>query len=368
MKPPVVIIGAGLSGLSLAILLRRQQVPVTVLEKDTFPRQKVCGEYISVESEAFVRSLGVDTAHLPHINTLHLTSNRGREAQVKLKTGGFGISRWTLDHRLAQIAIAEGTDVQFGVTVRNVEGNTVHTVKHGDIEASHVIGAYGKSNRLSEIELPKNTTHYVGIKYHVKSDAPEDVIEMHVFKGGYCGFSKIEDDLYCLCYLADAAPLKSFGGDIDAFEKEHLSMNPKLKARFAQVEKVGERAATSQFHFSSYRGHVNNQLLVGDASGFIPPITGNGMSLAFRSAANTAPLLADVWHGKLKEQALYKIQQNYVDTYLQKRISKGVFLQNLLLKQNWLSDAVLFAGLNHLPFLGEILADTAVGEEFRIDN
>jgi flavin-dependent dehydrogenase len=361
MKPPVVIIGAGLSGLSLAILLRRLQVPVTVLEKDSFPRQKVCGEYISVESEAFVRSLGVETAHLPHINTLHLTSNRGREAQVRLKTGGFGISRWTLDHQLAQIAQGEGADIKFGVTVRQVDGNVIHTVKHGSIEASHVIGAYGKSNRLSEIELPINTSHFVGIKYHVKSDAPEVVIEMHVFKGGYCGFSKIEDDLYCLCYLADAAHLKSFGGNIDAFEEKHLSLNPKLRSRFAQIEKVGERAATSQFHFSSYRGHVNNQLLIGDASGFIPPITGNGMSLAFRSAANTAPLVADVWHGRLDMQALYKFQQEYVDTYLQKRITKGVFLQNLLLKQNWLSDAVLFNALNYLPFLGQTLANTAVG-------
>ncbi|WP_209329259.1 NAD(P)/FAD-dependent oxidoreductase [Lunatimonas salinarum] len=365
MRHPVVIVGAGLAGLSLCIELVRRGIPVLVLEKETFPRQKVCGEYISQESESYLNQLGLETYSLPHMDTLHLTSLGGREASVPLPRGGFGLSRWTMDFRLAEIAQREGAEIRFGVSVRSIEGNVVQTLQGDTIQASFVVGAYGRSNRLSGIRLPKRSSAFIGVKYHVASNAPANTIEMHVFRGGYCGFSKVDGDRYCLCYLANAAPLKTLGGNIEVFEREHLFRNRHLRERFSEVTFLGERVTTSQFHFSTHGGHYQDQLLLGDASGFIPPITGNGMSLALRSGAYLAPLLAEGWLGRRSKESLYRAQQAYVANYLRERIRKGVFLQNLLLRQNFVSDALLFGALRVIPAVGRHLALSAVGEEIR---
>jgi menaquinone-9 beta-reductase len=369
MNHPIVIVGGGLAGLSTAILLARAKVPVMVIEKDQYPRQKVCGEYISTEAEAFVNMLGVDTRTLPHIHQLHLTSASGRIAKIPLDTGGFGISRYTLDHRLAGLACDAGATVITNTRVSKIEqeGTSTHIYTSGSkiISASLVIGAYGKSNPLSGFTIPKNIRQYIGVKYHVRSQAPKDIIEMHVFKGGYCGFSKVEDYKYCLCYLGAAEDFKAHGGNIENYEKYVLQQNSHLRSRFAEVEKVTEAVTTSRFYFRAHRGSHQGQLLIGDSSGFIPPITGNGMSLAFRSAALLAPQLIDFARGKTTREALFVQQQAYVQRYITRRIQKGVFLQNLLLKQNGITDTLLFPVLQSFPFIGKMLANQATGKTIK---
>ncbi|TVQ75648.1 MAG: NAD(P)/FAD-dependent oxidoreductase [Flavobacteriales bacterium] len=361
MNHPVVIIGGGLAGLSTSILLARANVPVILIEKDTYPRQKVCGEYISIESEKFVNQLGVETSTLPHIHTLHLSSFSGKMARLPLSPGGFGISRQYLDHQLSIIAKQAGVELLTGIRVKSIEDNHVQLLSGETIEASLVLGAYGRSNPLSGLKIPKNQKQYIGIKYHVRSSAPADVIEMHVFKGGYCGFSKVENEVYCLCYLGTADDLKAYRGDIANYEAGILHQNPHLRARLLEVEKITPPITTSQFHFQVHRGDHRGHLLLGDATGFIPPITGNGMSLAFRSAAQTAPQIIDFYQGRKTKADIFRQQDAYINHYAKGRIRSGVFLQNLLLKQNYISDNLLFFGLNHFPFMGDILTGKAVG-------
>jgi flavin-dependent dehydrogenase len=360
---PVVIIGGGLAGLSTAILLGRANVPTILIEKNTYPRQKVCGEYISVESEKFVNLLGVDTSQLPHINELHISSQSGRMAKLPLSPGGFGISRYSLDYQLYERALKAGVEIICGDRVTHIEENEVKLLSGKSVEAELVVGAYGKSNPLSGMKTPKSQKQYVGIKYHVRSEAHANTIEMHVFKGGYCGFSKVENDLYCLCYLGSAEDFKKYKGNAEAYEQAVLHQNPHLRNRLLEVEKVTPPIATSQFNFRVYRGAHAGQLLLGDATGFIPPITGNGMSLAFRSAAETAPEIIKWYRGQKSKSELFAQQKKYVELYAKKRIQSGVMLQNLLLKQNILSDNLLFFGLNHIPLLGKKLTEKAVGKE-----
>ncbi|MCC5917524.1 MAG: FAD-dependent oxidoreductase [Cryomorphaceae bacterium] len=366
MNHPIVIIGGGLAGLSTAIRLARANVPVTLIEKDTYPRQKVCGEYISTEAESFVNLLGIETHTLPHIHQLHLTSASGRMAKIPLQTGGFGISRFSLDHQLAELAKEAGATLITNTRVSKIETegqtNSIHTIGGEVFKADLVIGSYGKSNPLSGLRIPKGTKQYIGVKYHVHSQAPEEIIEMHVFKGGYCGFSKVEANKYCLCYLGTADDLKAIGGNIEDYEEAILGRNPHLRARFAEVEKITDAVTTSQFYFKAHRGSQLNHLLIGDASGFIPPITGNGMSLAFRSAAWLTPQIIDYFHGKISRNTLFTRQQNYIRRYTTGRIQKGVFLQNLLLKQNAITDGLLFPALQTFPFIGKMLTNQAVGK------
>src|SRR5688572_33011074 len=106
----IAIIGGGLAGLALAIQAAGAGYQVVLFEKERYPFHKVCGEYISFESWNFLQELGVPLSDmdLPVINRVMISSPNGKYIENRLPLGGFGISRYTLDHMLAKIARREG--------------------------------------------------------------------------------------------------------------------------------------------------------------------------------------------------------------------------------------------------------------------
>ena len=109
----VAIIGGGLAGLSLSIDLRKRGYDVVVIEKGNYPRQKVCGEYISCESHTYLQSIcpALKKLQLPFINHFKLSSTGNTIFRTKLDLGGFGISRYLLDSKLVEIAKKKGVHV-----------------------------------------------------------------------------------------------------------------------------------------------------------------------------------------------------------------------------------------------------------------
>ena len=101
-----IIIGGGLAGLSLSIQLAKAGFSVALFEKEQYPFHKVCGEYISMESWNFIESLGLslNQMQLPVIKNLLVTAPGGNSLHQSLSLGGFGVSRYTLDHQLKNIA------------------------------------------------------------------------------------------------------------------------------------------------------------------------------------------------------------------------------------------------------------------------
>ena len=123
----VTIIGGGLAGLALSIQLARKGYKVALFEKEQYPFHKVCGEYISMESWAFIESLGVPLSqmNLPFINKLIVTAPNGNSLQHHLPLGGFGISRYCLDNKLKNIS----ENLEFGQK-RSEKDEMPNTVIH----------------------------------------------------------------------------------------------------------------------------------------------------------------------------------------------------------------------------------------------
>ena len=92
------IVGGGLAGLCLALLSVDAGYSVVLFEKEQYPFNKVCGEYISFESYNFLVLLGLPLHdwNLPEIKKLELSDMQGRLYNFRLDTGGFGISRYTI--------------------------------------------------------------------------------------------------------------------------------------------------------------------------------------------------------------------------------------------------------------------------------
>jgi menaquinone-9 beta-reductase len=309
------IVGGGLAGLSLAIQAAESGYKVILIEKETYPFHKVCGEYVSLESWPFLQSLGVPLQQLslPVIKKITVSAPNGKFLQHNLPQGGFGISRYKLDNLLKEIAIKKGVSVLENCKADNITfDNDNFTIKTftDEITCTVCCGSFGKRSNLDIKwnrdfiqQKPNNLNNYIGVKYHVKINFPDDAIALHNFKDGYCGISQIEEGLCCVCYLTTAGNLKKSNNNITDLEALILHKNPHLKNIFQQAAIVYNKPVTiSQISFAKKTQVENHVLLIGDAAGMITPLCGNGMSMAL--------------HGS--KIAFAKIKQ-----YLNKEISRG---------------------------------------------
>jgi flavin-dependent dehydrogenase len=302
MNDKIVIIGGGLAGLVNSILLARRGLFVTLFEKKSYPFHKVCGEYISNEVLPFLKGQSLFPGHVESssITQFQFTSIQGRSVEMPLDLGGFGISRYRLDHFLVEKAKEAGVEIRERESVISVnfENDRFHvtSAKGMQMEADFVIGAYGKNGSLDR-KLNRAFTHkrapYIGVKYHIHTDFPKNKIALHNFPGGYCGLSAIEDEKYNLCYLGSRESLRSHGS-IPSMEAAELKRNPYLREVLENADFLFDKPEViNEFSFKPKSIVENHILMSGDTAGLITPLCGNGMAMAIHSAKILSETILD---------------------------------------------------------------------------
>ena len=151
----------------------------------------------------------------PRIQRFQLSSVRGKSKILPLDLGGFGISRHAFDFFLYEKAKSLGVIFYLKEEVEKIlfdnEKFFIKTQSR-QLEADIVIGAFGKRSKV-DIQLNRSfiqkRSPYVGVKYHIKTDHPDDLIALHNFEGGYCGISNVEDGKTNLCYLTHRENVRS---------------------------------------------------------------------------------------------------------------------------------------------------------------
>lgn len=315
------IIVGGLGGLTLAIKLAQKGYSVVLLEKESYPFHKVCGEYISLESYSFLESCGLNLSELnvPIISNLGVSAPNGTYLQSTLPLGGFGISRFTLDKLLFDKCIENGVNALQNCKVNSVEyKHSIFTIQsnEGVFNARYAFGAYGKKSNL-DIQLNRDFTkekkqgksNFIGVKYHIEIDFPDNLIELHNFEDGYCGISKIDSNKYCLCYLTTQENLSKNNNQIREMEKNILFKNPRLKQIFSEAKFLYQKPLViSQIRFEPKPLIEQHLIMLGDASGLIAPLCGNGMSMAMRAA----DIISKIFPSDLtSEEARLRFEEQY---------------------------------------------------------
>lgn len=368
----MLIIGGGLAGLSTAIHLQKKGISVVLIEKNNYPKHKVCGEYISNEVLPYLNNLGVNVFNLgaKTITKLQVSSVKSKLLTVDLPLGGFGISRYTLDQALFLKAKEVGVHLVQD-TVVNVEFLNdkfmVKTKENSSYSATICIGAYGKRTNL-DVKLSrdfiKNKSPYLAVKTHVKGDFPDDVVALHNFEGGYCGVSKVEGDSINLCYITNLEAFRKFK-DIEEFQQQVLFKNNHLKRIFENSTPVFDTALTiSQISFNSKAPVEQHMLMCGDSAGMIHPLCGNGMSMAIRSAQIASQLILDYFQNAISRTILEIAYAKAWNQHFKNRLRVGHIVSKLFDNQK-LSETALIV-LKKMPFLMPFMIKQTHGKPMQI--
>jgi len=301
----VAVVGAGPAGSTLAALLARRGASVALIDRDAFPRDKLCGEFLSYDALPVLDLLGVTIDDAPPITHCSVVSRRHRY-EFDFPHAARGISRMKLDDLLFRTAVASGATAMENATAAELARDGV-TTSVGDVRARVVAGAWGRWGRF-DTQLQRGFVHdrshrNFGFKRHYRGAAPPS-IELYSFRRGYLGVAPIESGLTNICGLVHADRLAHHKGKWETFVDTIRSEEPPLDAMYARYEPAQEQFLSSEPVIFRARSAVEGGVfMVGDASGIIDPLTGNGMAMAIQSALVAAPFILDKLAGRDSESA-----------------------------------------------------------------
>ena len=279
---PIQILGGGLAGLSLGLSLRQHSVPVVVHEAGGYPRHRVCGEFLSGRGITCLRSLGVldriVSAGGRWAETASFFSERGPICHHRLPQPALCVSRFVLDHMLARALCEKG-----GVVV---EGSRRETSELGP----GTVRATGRN-----LARPDGSdSRWFGVKAHVRGVELSADLEMHLVSGGYIGLCQLSDGRVNVCGL-----LRKQAGTAGRGVRDWLRgvVGSVLRQRLEEAQFDEESlCAVSGLDLRPRQARAAEST-VGDALTMIPPITGNGMSLALESGQIASVPIADFSRG-----------------------------------------------------------------------
>ena len=370
----VIIIGGGLAGLCNAIHLSKFDKKVLLIEKNSYPKHKVCGEYISNEVLSYLKYLDVNPFDFGAVNItdFKLSTINNKVISSKLPLGGFGISRYQFDFILSEKAKENGvTILQDQVLNVNFSEDIFHvaTKENNTFTSKIAIGAFGKRSLLDvkmERAFIQKKSPYLGVKIHVKGNFEENLVALHNFKGGYCGVSKVENDIINLCYITSFSSFKKYKS-IEDFQEQVVFKNQYLKEIFKTTTPVFEKPLTiSQVSFETKKPIEKHLIMCGDAAGMIHPLCGNGMSMAIQSAQIASKLILNYLNSKLSSRN--DLEKQYIREWnknFKMRLRTGHFIAWLFRKDKIAE--ILLKTLKKLPFLVPIIIKQTHGKPIKIE-
>jgi geranylgeranyl reductase family protein len=303
----VVVVGGGPAGSAAAVFLRQRGRDVLLIDEARFPRDKVCGESVSPGGRRLLADLGVADAvrrlSPQPLFGMTLTAPDGTSFRGDYRDAaepGFAARRQAFDQVLLDRAREVGAEVREGVRATDlllkdgVVGGVVCENGRGPetLRARLVVGADGRrsvvARRLGLLHEHRSLRKFAVRGYWEGMEGLEGRGEMHVGGGGYCGIAPLSATRANVTFVLDRREMAAAGGDLEGFYRRTLGRWPRVSERLAGASLTGPPTAIGPLALEASRVSAPGALLVGDSAGFYDPFTGEGVTLALRSAEMAA--------------------------------------------------------------------------------
>lgn len=343
----LIVVGAGPAGSACAITAARLGAKVLLLEKDRFPRQKVCGEFVSPESLGLLHGMLEEGRFLscPQIVSSRIFLD-SKTLTLPVSPAAQSIPRFDLDAALFQAAQRAGCIAHEDVAVSEVRRNEMfHVITSENIfTARGVVNATGRWSKLTQFDVA-GKDKWLGLKAHFTESSPPQSVDLYFFAGGYCGVTPVGASSVNACAMVRA--------DVAHTLEEVFSQEPKLRQRSRAWQPLFSTVTTSPLYFREPETESDGVLFAGDSAGFIDPFAGDGISLALQSGTLAAESLALFLRGTC---SLEQAHQRYKAAY-RKRFSpafrNAVRLRTALAAPKWVRSAALAVAA--IPGVGKML-------------
>ncbi len=360
----VVIVGGGPAGSSLGTFLARAGIQTALFEKASFPRSKLCGEFIAPEGVRLLEELEVlerlKQQGARPVYEFGVVDREGLGLKGSLPEPGLGVSRRLLDYSLLKRADRAGVDVHEKTRVKEIDsgydpspeglhrvvvrsGRSGESKKH-TVKTRSIVGAYGRRSRLDRRlgrRFIEQVTPYVAFKRHFSmgpsTPFPErNTVCLYLVPGGYCGIVKIRPRAFNACLLVRKSSLDRRLPSISWKQvRKHLLMaNPALRKLLTTSNPTEEPVKTdAQIPIRTKSCFESPFLFVGDACGMIAPFTGNGQTIAMASGKCLARFL-DRTDRPRSEEAYQRTGERWETLWRNRfstRVRTGRFLNRILM-------------------------------------
>jgi len=315
----VAIIGAGPAGSTLACLIASTGFQVVLVDRDVFPRDKLCGEFLSYDALPILDQIGalelIDRAGATRLDHCRVVGAK-RNYEFAFPASARGISRKAMDEILVRHAERSGARLMDGWTADSLQQKDSRVevrLKRGEramtLVARRVCGAWGRWGRfdrmLGRTFTLRDVDRSFGFKRHYRPIGerhapPPDTIDLYSFDRGYLGVNWVEGSETNICGLAHETRLSGHRGGWPSFVDTLRAERKTIDLLYAGHQPAQNDFLSSEPVVFTPRSVVENGIvLLGDAAGLIDPLAGNGMAMAIQSAALAAPLLVRELRGEL---------------------------------------------------------------------
>lgn len=356
-----VVVGAGPGGSAAAAALASRGARVLLLEKDRFPRDKVCGEFLAAEALASLDRIGaredVEAAAPERIHEGSLHLSNGAAVHFLLPAPAIGISRRAFDALLAERAEALGARVRFETRVRGIEGSPragfrVRLAGNGTAEeettARVAVGAWGRwdvLDRSLDRGFLQRRRFFGWNRGFGGGDFLAGRVRLYLHPGGYCGLSRVEGGEVNLAGVISETVHRRLGGGWDSVLRHARKSNPALDRDLDRLW-PGERGflGTVPVIFTAKPPVENGILMTGDAAGVLDPFSGQGQAAALASGILAGDCAADYLEGRVSAEGLLAVYRRNWRARFSRGFAWSAVLRSLMLDARLGGAAARFAG------------------------
>jgi len=359
------IIGGGPAGATAAIYLAEYGFKVCLFEKKNYPRETLCGEFLSKEVIEIIEELNLFdkfiSLHPNPINSFRFINDNGKELSANFNFTAYGLRRSAFDNLLLdearergvkvfqpyEISEIEKSDADYKVSAQNQNSLSI------DLRSKYVIAAYGKQNILDKT-LNRNfagqKSFLNGVKFHfprsgLKNILPNE-IRIYVSKGIYCGVNEVDNETVTLAFIENRMTLKKSSRQNLI---EFISRNESFKNIFVgnSFEQINELPAygSGNIYFGKRNLVENGVFMIGDAAGVIAPLAGDGIGMALQSARLITSVLSKSRKESLSAEETERLYKNGWKRYFAKRLFSAALIQKILLQSSFRNSAITLVKL-----------------------